>query len=56
MAKHTIHVPHELFWEPLPDITPYELAVCLPLFTQQGRQHQYYDQLPSEAKRHWNAG
>ena len=53
MANHKIHVPEQLIWQPEPDITPYELALCLPLFTSLGREHQFYDQLPPEAQRHW---
>jgi hypothetical protein len=53
MANHTIHVPHELVWDPQPDITAYEIAVSLPLFAGHGREHQYYSQLPPYAQRHW---
>ena len=53
MAKHHIHVPDDLVWDPQPDITAYELALCIPLFTSMGRLHQYYSQLPESAQRHW---
>jgi len=53
MAQYHIHTPDDLIWDPQPDITTYELALCLPLFTPQGRQHQFYSQLPAEAQRHW---
>ncbi len=53
MATFTIHTPKDLIWEPQPDITTYELALCVPLFSTIGRQHHFYDQLPAEAQRHW---
>ena len=53
MAQHRIYIPQELIWDPQPDITTYELALCIPLFTSQGRLHQFYTQLPPEAQRHW---
>ena len=53
MAKHTIHVPEELIWDPAPDITAYEIAVSLPLFANHGQDHHYYHQMPPYAQRHW---
>jgi hypothetical protein len=53
MAQHRIYIPQELIWDPQPDITTYELALCIPLFTSRGRLHQFYTQLPPEAQRHW---
>jgi hypothetical protein len=50
---HTIHIPAPLVWEPQPDITTYELALCMPLFHSVGRHHQLYAQLPPGAQRHW---
>ena len=53
MANHFIHVPDRLLWDPQPDVTTYELALCLPLFAAAGREHQLYAQLPANAQRHW---
>jgi hypothetical protein len=53
MASFTIHVPKDLIWDPKPDITTYELALCIPLFSTVGHQHHFYAQLPPEAQRHW---
>ena len=48
-----IYQPEPIIWDPKEDITTYELAMCLPLFVSTGHIHHYYDQLPSEAQRHW---
>ena len=53
MTRSIIYVPEPLLWDPQPDITPYELAMCLPLLVAVGRQHQFYANLPEPAKRHW---
>lgn len=53
MANIKIYTPDPLVWSPEPDITTYELALCVPLFTSSGRLHQFHSQLPAEAKRHW---
>ncbi len=53
MANTKIYTPDPLVWSPEPDITTYELALCVPLFTSSGRLHQFHSQLPAEAKRHW---
>jgi hypothetical protein len=53
MTTFTIHTPKNLTWNPQPDITPYELALCTPLFSAVGHQHHLYNQLPPEAQRHW---
>jgi hypothetical protein len=55
MAKTVIHIPQTLIWDPQPDITTYELALCIPILMAIGKQHQFYDQLPEEARRHWKA-
>jgi hypothetical protein len=53
MTQYRIHTPETLLWDPKPDITTYELALCVPLFSTVGRQHQFYATLPESAKRHW---
>jgi hypothetical protein len=53
MVQFKIFIPDSFYWEPQPDITAYELALCIPLFSSSGRLHQFYDQLPPEAQRHW---
>jgi hypothetical protein len=53
MTTFTIHTPQNLIWDPQPDITTYELALCIPLFSTVGHQHHFYTQLPPEAQRHW---
>ena len=53
MAKILVHTPKTLKWVPQPDITAYELALCVPLLISVGQQHQFYAQLPEAAKRHW---
>jgi len=53
MAKITVHTPKTLIWDPQPDITTYELALCVPLLITVGHQHLFYDQLPEGARRHW---
>ena len=53
MTHQCIHTPETLLWKPQPDITTYELALCVPLFCTVGRQHQFYSDLPESAKRHW---
>jgi hypothetical protein len=53
MAQFHVFIPDDLIWEPQPDITAHELALCIPLFTANGRLHQFYNQLPAEAQRHW---
>ena len=53
MAQFHVFVPDDLIWDPQSDITTYELALCITLFTSGGRLHQFYDQLPVEAQRHW---
>jgi len=40
-------------WRPKPDITPYELALCLKLFTPTAHHSQEYEDLPLEARRHF---
>lgn len=44
-------------WSPQPDITTYELALCLNVFAAANRPHGdpafQYDKLPPEAQRHW---
>lgn len=42
-------------WEPKPDITVYELALCLPYLTitPYGIGHAYIDVLPDKARRHF---
>ena len=39
-------------WEPEPDITLYELAVCLPAIVHGG--YAYVEALPDECRRHWS--
>ena len=53
MAKILVHTPETLIWDPQPDITTYELALCVPLLVTVGKQHQFYAQLPESARRHW---
>jgi hypothetical protein len=48
-----IHTPKTYLWDPKPDITAYELALCLPAAYATTFHHHYYNQLPDEAKRHW---
>ena len=48
-----IFTPDQLIWEPQPDITTYELALCIPIFSAVGHVHHFYNQLPPEAQRHW---
>lgn len=53
MAKLLVHTPETLKWDPQPDITSYELALCIPVLISVGKQHQFYAQLPEAARRHW---
>lgn len=43
-------------WEPLPDITAYELALCMPILSSKidsGSTGHPVDKLPTAAKRHF---
>lgn len=45
---------HIYNWTPKPDITVYELACCLPLFSADWHQiTRIFNELPEGAKRHW---
>jgi len=46
--------PRGFRWAPQPDITAYELAICVPVFTPTGWGNlEMIDQLPPEARRHF---
>jgi hypothetical protein len=47
--QHTVYE-----WKPEEDITPYELALCVPMFfSAASGLNENYDKLPEQAKRHW---
>jgi len=50
--------PSWYFWKPQPDITTFELALCMPMFVagtvrQFGAVEQAFESLPPECQRHW---
>jgi hypothetical protein len=51
---HAEVIRHRSFtWEPKPDITLYELSLCLPMFAAGMNADMLYDKLPPKAQRHW---
>lgn len=55
-AALTYIKPRFYQWSPKEDITAYELALCLPLFSSQLFIHDmepFINGLPPESRRHW---
>ena len=41
-------------WEPLENITTYELALCIPYITNASSLHLLYDMMPPEVQKHFS--
>lgn len=44
---------HSLRWQPRPDITPYELAICLTILDSNSHVIPMYEKLHISCKRHF---